>query len=226
MVDDGCQNGRYCLGCSYILQGLGRNQCPECGRSFDPQDPRTTSAHPVGDARILLARAGRILTFFLAIVAGAAMLLSAGGFDPVLRWLAGILLAPLVIVLLTAALIPSVPLSFRRRTAGIACAALLVSVVVTDWPFRVMFELHRSALERTVSRFRSGEFAPHAGPVRVGLFSFRRVVMATNGNLGFQLTGGPGGGVYLVHAQGGTWIWYNTNWEQNLRGGWFRAYED
>jgi hypothetical protein len=142
------------------------------------------------------------------------------------RWLAGILLAPFVIVLLVAASIPGVPLSSRRRAAGLACAAILVSIVVTDWPFRIVFELHRPALNRAVARFRSGELSPDAGPMRVGLFSFRRVHMATNGNFGFQLTGGPGGGQYLVYAPGSTWIWYNTNWEQNLRGGWFRAYED
>jgi hypothetical protein len=226
MVNDAPQSGRYCLGCGYALSGLSHDRCPECGRSFDPQDPLTTAAHPLADTRVLLARAGTTLTLFLGIVAGAAIFLSAGGLDPAVQWLAGILLAPFVVVLLAAVLIPSVPLSARRRISGIACAAMLVSIVVTDWPFRLMFELHRSALNRTVGRFRSGELSPDAGPVTVGLFSFRRVHFAENGNLGFQLTGGPGGGQYLVFAPGATWIWYNTNWEQNLRGGWFRAYED
>jgi hypothetical protein len=103
----------------------------------------------------------------------------------------------------------------------------LVSIVVTDWPFRLVFELHRPALNRAAARIRSGQASPGAGPMRVGLSSFRIVRMAPNGNLGFQLTGGPWGGELLVQrAPGGGWIWYNTNWEQDLLGGWFRVYED
>src|SRR5262245_28900547 len=30
-----------CLGCGYPLRGLERNRCPECGRSFNPEDPLT-----------------------------------------------------------------------------------------------------------------------------------------------------------------------------------------
>ncbi len=33
----------YCLGCLYILDGLPENRCPECGRSFERDDPRTFS---------------------------------------------------------------------------------------------------------------------------------------------------------------------------------------
>lgn len=38
----------YCKGCGYTLRGLegarradGRATCPECGREFGPEDPRT-----------------------------------------------------------------------------------------------------------------------------------------------------------------------------------------
>ena len=38
---------KRCLGCSYILDHLPENRCPECGRAFDPDDPRTfTNANP------------------------------------------------------------------------------------------------------------------------------------------------------------------------------------
>ncbi len=30
-----------CLGCRYLLVGLTANRCPECGRSFNPDDPAT-----------------------------------------------------------------------------------------------------------------------------------------------------------------------------------------
>ena len=73
----------------------------------------------------------------------------------------------------------------------------------------------------------SGQLSTSSGPVNVGLFRFQNFRMATNGNFGFQLTGGAGGGIFLVYSpQRTTWIWYNTNWEQNLLGGWYRVYED
>lgn len=32
-----------CLDCAYVLEGLSSRRCPECGRSFDPDDPHTYS---------------------------------------------------------------------------------------------------------------------------------------------------------------------------------------
>ena len=32
-----------CLDCRYLLKGLPEHRCPECGRSFDPDDPATFS---------------------------------------------------------------------------------------------------------------------------------------------------------------------------------------
>ena len=36
----------FCLRCFYDLRGLPEPRCPECGRRFDPADPRTFSATP------------------------------------------------------------------------------------------------------------------------------------------------------------------------------------
>ena len=33
----------FCLACGYPLNNLPANRCPECGRAFDPADPRTMS---------------------------------------------------------------------------------------------------------------------------------------------------------------------------------------
>ncbi len=43
---------RRCLDCSYILDGLPKDRCPECGRVFDPANPTTfvmdqSRGHPV-----------------------------------------------------------------------------------------------------------------------------------------------------------------------------------
>ncbi|MCO6439014.1 MAG: hypothetical protein J5J06_18120 [Phycisphaerae bacterium] len=32
---------KRCVKCAYCLDGLADNRCPECGRPFDPHDPRT-----------------------------------------------------------------------------------------------------------------------------------------------------------------------------------------
>lgn len=35
------QPGSYCAQCGYALHGLSTSVCPECGRGFDPDDPKT-----------------------------------------------------------------------------------------------------------------------------------------------------------------------------------------
>jgi hypothetical protein len=42
----------YCLGCRYNLRGLTEPRCPECGRAFDPGDPRTWSTTAIRKRRL------------------------------------------------------------------------------------------------------------------------------------------------------------------------------
>jgi len=42
----GLNADRYCRGCGYNVRQLPEPRCPECGRAFDPADPRTTLAKP------------------------------------------------------------------------------------------------------------------------------------------------------------------------------------
>ena len=37
----------YCYQCHYNLEHLTRENCPECGRGFDPGDPQTYSERPI-----------------------------------------------------------------------------------------------------------------------------------------------------------------------------------
>ncbi len=68
-----------CLGCSYSLHGLEVPCCPECGREFDPADPRTVyTGLPVGAiGRALLSPVGR-RTDALAYTAAGALLWGEG----------------------------------------------------------------------------------------------------------------------------------------------------
>jgi hypothetical protein len=56
---------RYCLGCGYELAGLALNACPECGRDFDPADPKTTGDTPIP---LVVRRRFRRITTWLAII--------------------------------------------------------------------------------------------------------------------------------------------------------------
>lgn len=38
----------YCKKCHYPLEGLGQEQCPECGRTFSSSDPRTFDRYASG----------------------------------------------------------------------------------------------------------------------------------------------------------------------------------
>ncbi len=52
----------YCRDCQYPLKGLSAENCPECGREFDPDDPHTFSL-------------GRRWVTRVAIIIGAAAVL-------------------------------------------------------------------------------------------------------------------------------------------------------
>ena len=70
----------YCLRCGYALDGLRDNKCPECGRPFYPQSPRTyrTTQH-----RRILPRHPRILprrrTLLALFLGGLPILIFAAG---------------------------------------------------------------------------------------------------------------------------------------------------
>jgi hypothetical protein len=66
-----------CLMCDYSLRGLPENRCPECGRAFDPDDPRTMNMgrEPGKLARLWLRPPGRLLNGL--ILANALLTLAA-----------------------------------------------------------------------------------------------------------------------------------------------------
>ena len=65
----------YCLGCSYCLEGLTKNRCPECGRRFNPMDGNSFAAQPESQrsdsfGKILLVAAFIGLLLFLSFFGG------------------------------------------------------------------------------------------------------------------------------------------------------------
>lgn len=61
VVGDDRTVGFYCRGCGYALRNLESARCPECGREFDPAQPKTMSTSPRSAKLRMVARAGGIL---------------------------------------------------------------------------------------------------------------------------------------------------------------------
>jgi len=216
----------YCLGCSHPLRGVTEAVCPECGRGFDPSDPRTTGESPF-PLRRAVARLAKAIVVFSVLMLGVEILLSAWGGSDAFVWMIAFAIAPVLLAGFVLALVPALFLSWPWRTASIATPLVLVSVLFTDWPFRVVFEAHRGAFDAAVAQIESSGGALPNGGLQIGLYPIRSVQRTPDGNLGFQVSGGSGGGVFLVHPSlDSTLLWWNTNWTQELGGGWWRVYQD
>ena len=61
----------YCRKCGYALRGLSEARCPECGRGFDPGNPRTTRRRPPRRGMRWVWRAGFALLTLVLLLAGA-----------------------------------------------------------------------------------------------------------------------------------------------------------
>lgn len=217
---------RYCLDCSQSLRGVTEAVCPECGRRFDPLDPTTTGDVPFPMRRVL-GRLAKGLAMFGIAATAIVVLLAAWGGSVLLVWLIAFALAPLLLGGLILALIPAILLSRRWRLACIVVPLIVASVVFTDWPFRLVFELHRARFDAAVAAIEAGGGTPPTGPMQIGLYRILAVQKAQSGDLGFKINGRRGGGVFLVHpAFTGTAPWFNTNWERDLGGGWWRVEQD
>ena len=221
---------RFCLDCHHSLRGLNSRKCPECGRSFDPDDLKTTAA----TQRIQWIEAVTKMTegciIVLSIVAVITFIIQtnmifAGGFgDPILIMLGCFPTLPILLFIFVASCIPKLPLNKVYRTLGLLLPIFCVSLVLTNWPIRVMFAIHKSRLDAiATSTIKNGVAS---ATDRVGLMKFRQVTLM-GGNVGFQTSGNSGGGTYIVKAgPNAGLIWSNTNWEVDLGDDWYLVYED
>ena len=217
----------YCLGCGHPLKSVTEPVCPECGRGFDPSEPRTFGKSPF-PLRRAVARLAKAIVVVSVVMLGVEILLSAlTGSDLLFDFLVAIAIAPVMLVGFVLALVPALPLSWRWRAAGIAAPFVLASVPLTSWPFRVVFETYRGAFDAAVAQIESSGGALPNGGLQIGPYPILSVQRTSDGNLGFQVSGDRGGGVFFVHpSPKSAFLWWNTNWEQDLGGGWWRVYQD
>jgi hypothetical protein len=82
----------FCKACKYELRGAASRRCPECGRPFDPADPRTFHRHRDEPLRGAVAVMTQIIGIVGATAAGVIALVIAivviWRLVVVLRWLA------------------------------------------------------------------------------------------------------------------------------------------
>ena len=58
---------KRCLGCGYILDGLPEPRCPECGRAFDVDDPKTYFSKLSCGRQYLMAAIGGAAAMAIAV---------------------------------------------------------------------------------------------------------------------------------------------------------------
>ncbi len=223
---------RYCLTCRHSLRGLESHQCPECGRAFDPSDPRTTSPYPYSRFWAVSAITAKVVTAIASWFVVVLFLISAIGWlgdmgVGALLMLVSPVILPILVIAFFVAMLARVALRPFARVRGLAALPLVVSIVLTNWPFRLNVMLHKGRLEDIATRARNGETFEGWQPV--GLLPITNVRVIEWGNVGFRLSpwSGRGDGVILVRKQpDAPRTWYNTNWESNLGDGWFLVFED
>ncbi len=121
-----------CLGCGYNLRGLPENRCPECGRTFDPDDPQSYVSK-LRSGRVYLAAAIGGLAA-MAIPLAAAKL---GDLEVIRSSAALLLLAPFMVGGLAAeAIVLDASVRALRRPPELVqyrkamVVALLISLIV------------------------------------------------------------------------------------------------
>lgn len=220
---------RYCISCRHSLRGICSDRCPECGRGFDPRDPRTVLPTSSRINVASIEKVWRPCAVLVAAVGALCFVYALIGGDPLVLWalaaLVSPLLLPLVIFVVVFAVVPAMRLRRAERVRALLAVVLLVSVVWSYWPMRITFFLCcKSEFEEIVRQVQSGQTP--ALPQRVGMFEVRSVEQHW-GNTGVQVSGGAAGGTHVVkRAPGSPRVWVNTNWEVYLGDGWYYVYED
>lgn len=165
---------KHCLNCGYDLRGLPEPRCPECGRGFDPDDPRTYFIgrrpwwyRPEPLPSLLNLACIMVTTLWLLTLtsnpheseSGACLflpvLILGFGIDYLLRLLSWFSsgLGPVSA--------PGEPRTRRRRPWRLAvpalCGALAGIGLFTDWDSQARLALSRPALERAAAAVRAGQ---------------------------------------------------------------------
>ena len=123
-------------------------------------------------------------------------------------------------------ILPWPHISTKTRGVSICTIAVLILSLWTWWPFKLSVYLHMPALNTYIQSIEESGTRPEKGWNRIGILFFNDV-NEYKGNIGLQLSGGDGGGMFLVHHQeNAPNAWFNTNWEIKLNTHWTFVYLD
>ncbi len=217
---------RYCIKCLYELDGIQSRYCPECGKIFDRDNPKTWSRYPRAHAWTVIAKFAKALHVLLVVSTCVILILIAIGFDRLLVLLMGFSLTPLIMILLVIMILPWPHISAKTRVTSAFTVAVLILSLWTWWPFKLSVYFHGPALHAYIQSIEQSGTIPEKGWNRIGILFFNDVD-EYNGNIGLQLSGNDGGGMFLVHHHADPKsVWINTNWEIELNKNWTFVYQD
>lgn len=231
----------FCLGCGYQLEENASPPCPECGRPFDLSNSRSIGRSPnSGARRRVLGVSLRGLTTLLAVFLLGESTILFLGWDPLIAFMLGFAALPIMGITILLALIPSIDAKPSTRVLAIVLPLVIIFTAspwlpgmahpAPNWPFRLSFILHRTAVQRLAEEARTTDPPPtqaHIGLLRFIDITFIDPKDPGGSNLGFQMSGDGGGGVHLVQTRpNARFTWWNTNWEIDLGDGWFLVYQD
>lgn len=224
----------HCLSCGYDLQQLEEHRCPECGRGFSPDQP---SSFGSADSFRLL-RWARWSGWAGALIAAgvgttSAIAIASGKHD--------------FVVLIFYWMIAALPCT-AACMAYIACRsackkppskrALLIALLLivfnasllTQWPSRASFVLHRDKLNRHAQQA-SQHPNQHTGPTRIGIYNIletKTQIVEGRKHVILKINDGSGPD-YLIYgmtdAQAESYL-FNTWSCQRLDSNWHLVHED
>ena len=180
-----------CRDCGYLLRGLSDPRCPECGRGFDPADPRTMDVGRVPGplASFFLGLPGTIFEGAVVAVCGMALL---GGTVPggvfllqiAALWLGvaltfawGLRLATFVVVAWRyRRRLLREPVTWRHWGLTPLVGFLTALLLYFELPLRLTFLVSRPGMEQLVQEVaQSPEGTCLPGPLRIGVYRVENI---------------------------------------------------
>lgn len=160
-----------CIRCGYPLRGLSSARCPECGREFDPADPKTFHAgRPISRLSRVILRPISIIWVGLALV-GMSLTLLATRWPTTWRW-------PMTDLPVYWEMAKNPREKFLTQTDWFyAIGITLTAIVLTGWLLRVLLQFivaKRLQLRREdrVDQRRRHALIAFAGLATTGIMAF------------------------------------------------------
>ena len=224
----------HCLSCGYNLKQLTENRCPECGRAFSPDQPRSygqANTHRLLRWALIAGWCAALIAAVVGVTSAIAM--ATGKHDMVVLifyWMFAFV--PLAVACMAYLSCRSACHKWPSMRAFVVALLLFVfnASLLTQWPSQASFLLHRDALNQH-AQHASQRPHQHTGPTRIGIYSIletktrtvegqRHVILKINGGTG------PDYLIYgMTDAQVERYL-FNTWSYQRLDDHWHLVHED